>query len=72
MSDFGKSVKQLNQSYESIIKKNANVRIGVVGLLLLYTILVVPLLSHDQLSFLENNVVRIVAIIKPLIDATIT
>ena len=38
MSDFGKSVKQLTQSYDNIVKKNTNVRIAVIGLLVLYTI----------------------------------
>ena len=63
MSDFGKSVKQLTQSYDNLVNKNKNIKIAVIGLLILYTILVIPLLTNKQLQFLENNVVRVVIII---------
>ena len=63
MSDFGKSVKKMSVSYDNLMNKNKNVKIAVIGLLILYTILVVPLLSQEQLQFLNNNVMRIVAIL---------
>ena len=63
MTDFGKSAKQLTQSYDNLTNKNKNVRLAILGLLVLYTILIVPLLTHGQLDFLENNIVRIVIII---------
>ena len=45
------------------VSKNKNVRVAVLGLIILYTILIVPLLTLKQLKFMENNIVRLVLIV---------
>ena len=63
MSDFVKSVSKMSTGYDKIVARNRNVRIGVLGILILYCVLVVPMLTLENLRFLENNVVRIVLIL---------
>ena len=63
MSDFVKSASNLSKNYDRMVSKNNSVRIGVLGILILYCVLVVPMLSLENLRFLENNVARIVLIV---------
>jgi hypothetical protein len=63
MSDFVKSASNLSKNYDRMVSKNNSVRIGVLGILILYCVLVVPMLSLENLRFLENNVARIVLIL---------
>ena len=63
MTDFVKSVTNFSKSYDKVISKNNNIRIGLLGILILYSVLIVPLMSINNIKFLENNVVRIILII---------
>ena len=53
MSDFVKSASNMSKNYDRMVAKNNSVRIGVLGILILYCVLVVPMLTVENLNFLE-------------------
>jgi hypothetical protein len=63
MSEIVSSVTKMSKSYEKMANKNKNIRLAVLGLLIVFSVLVVPSLALENLEVLDNTPLRVVIIV---------